>query len=334
MRKTALLTVGFIIVASIIGLWYILAPAPEKTVPVTIAYAPFESTALIWIAEDKGFFSRHNLEISFRKYDTGAKALDATLNAEADIAVGTAEYPVVVRVLLKKTPSIVGTIDKGDFIYLVGRKDRGIQSVLDLKGKKVGIAIGTVAQFHLGRYLNLHGMDYDDITLVDLKTPEEWINEVAVGTVDAGVTAQPYADMAKKRLGGNGVVWPVQSQQPVFGLLAADRTWTAKHPDLVIRFLAALAEAEEFLNDHPAESKAIVRNRLNLDASYMDSVWKQNRYGLSLDQSLVLAMEDEARWMIANGLTTEKAIPDFLDYVAESGINKVKPDAVNVIRAR
>jgi hypothetical protein len=43
-------------------------------------------------------------------------------------------------------------------------------------------------------------------------------------------------------------------------------------------------------------------------------------------------MEDEARWMIRNNLTTEKQVPDFLDYIREDGLKAVKPEAVNIIR--
>ena len=43
-------------------------------------------------------------------------------------------------------------------------------------------------------------------------------------------------------------------------------------------------------------------------------------------------MEDEARWMITNNLTTEKQVPNFLDYIYEDGLKAVKPEAVNIIR--
>jgi NitT/TauT family transport system substrate-binding protein len=64
----------------------------------------------------------------------------------------------------------------------------------------------------------------------------------------------------------------------------------------------------------------------------METVWSQNQFSLSLDQSLVAAMEDEARWMIANGLTSETEVPNFLDYIYMDGLQAVKPEAVNIIR--
>ena len=58
-------------------------------------------------------------------------------------------------------------------------------------------------------------------------------------------------------------------------------------------------------------AKAIVQKRLNYTDAYMATVWPQHQYSLTLDQSLLTAMEDEGRWMIKNNLTTEKTITRF-----------------------
>jgi hypothetical protein len=44
------------------------------------------------------------------------------------------------------------------------------------------------------------------------------------------------------------------------------------------------------------------------------------------------SLEDEARWMIRNNLTSEKQIPDFVNYIYTDGLKAIKPEAVNIIR--
>ena len=75
-----------------------------------------------------------------------------------------------------------------------------------------------------------------------------------------------------------------------------------------------------------------MQKRLGYDDAYIAKVWKDNLFSLSLDHSLVAAMEDEARWMITNKLTAEKKVPDFLDYIDLDGLKAIKPEAVNIIR--
>ena len=279
----AIIVVILLIALAGSGIWYLVNSSttdPGTPGSITVAYAPFESTALFWIAEDRGFFNDNNLNVTIRKYDSGAAALDGISNGDADIAVGTSEFPFVGNAFQKENIRIIANIDKGDFIYIVGRKDRGIENVSDLKGKKVGTTLGTAAQFYLGRFLDLHGMNMQDITLVEVKTPEEWVNAVATGDIDAVITAQPYANSAKDRLGTNAIFWQAQSNQPVNGLVISTDDWITQHPELADRFLKSLIQAEDYAITHPEEAKAIVQKRLNLSDAYIDTVWKQNQFSV------------------------------------------------------
>ena len=40
-----------------------------------------------------------------------------------------------------------------DYAFVVGRKDHGIKTIPDLKGKKIGVVRGTILDFQLGRFL-------------------------------------------------------------------------------------------------------------------------------------------------------------------------------------
>lgn len=323
-----------VIVLSALGVWYFTGPSPAwsgQPEEVTVAYSPFESTALFWIAEDQHFFRTNGLNLSLRKYNSGAGSLDGVVNGEADLVVGVTEFPLVGKALEGANVRAIGVIDKGEFTYLVARKDRGIANISDLKGKRVGTTTGTVAEFYLGRFLALNGMTMRDITMVDVRTPDGWVDEVAKGNIDAIATAQPYANAARDRLGDNAVMWSIQSRQHLFGLVVSTDTWIAQHPDPVRRFLLSLAQAEEFANTHPAEARAIVQEHLNFSEGYMPAVWQQNQFSLTLDQSLISAMEDEARWMIANNLTAEKMVPDFRNYISTKGLDEIRPGSVRII---
>jgi len=175
-------------------------------------------------------------------------------------------------------------------------------------------------------------MDIKDVVVVDLKRPEEWVSSILNADVDAICTAQPYIDAIKETMGDKVVVWPTQSNQPVFGLVISSGEWIENNPEIASRFLKSLAQAEEYLTGHPAESKVIVQRWLDVDTDYMETVWSQNQYSLSLNEYLILSMEDEARWMINNNLTTEKQMPDFTEYIYEDGLKAVEPNVVNIIR--
>ena len=108
--------------------------------------------------------------------------------------------------------------------------------------------------------------------------------------------------------------------------------WITHHPKLVTQLLKSLAQAEEYVMNHPVEAESILQKRLHLNDSYAKTAWLRNEFSLSLDQSFILAMEDEARWMIKNNLTSEKQVPDFMNYIHVDGLKAVKPEAVKIIR--
>jgi len=327
----SLLVVMVVVIAGCTG----TAPGTGGQVPpeqVTVAYSPYESTALLWIARDRGFFQENGLNVTLRKYDSGSGSLDGVLRGEADMTIGVTEFPLVRQVFSGTQARALGVVDHGFFTYLVARKDRGIAYPADLRGKKIGTTIGTIAEFHLGRYLALHGMTLHDITLVDVKQPDDWVNAVADGRIDAIATAQPYADAARDRLGANAVVWPVQSHQPLYALVVSTDGWVKGHPDAAARLLRALGQADDFAAANPGGARAIVQKDLDLQPEYMDTVWSQNEFALSLDQSLITTMEDESRWMIRNNLTNATEVPDFRQYLYTDGLDTVKPGSVSIIR--
>ncbi len=92
-----------------------------------------------------------------------------------------------------------------------------------------------------------------------------------------------------------------------------------------------MIQAEEYAITHPDDAKAIVQKRMNYTDATMATIWPDHHYS-TLDQSLILAMEDEARWMIKNNLTAEKQVPNFLNYIHEDGLKAIKPESVNIIR--
>jgi NitT/TauT family transport system substrate-binding protein len=327
----AIVAVTVVIIGAAVLLWP-RAPAgyTGKMESITIGTPLNESSTLIYIAAEQHFFAGNGLNVIIRDYDFGALALNSMLIGEVDIALAT-EFPLVIKALRKEKVHTIGSIGKFEFVYLIGRKDRGIEKISDLKGKRIATARQTIAEFHLGRYLNLHGISLEEITLIDLQKSEQLTDALVTGNTDAIVTQHPYVAAAEERLGANGVVWPVQSGQAMFSPIICRDEWITHHPELVTRLLKSLAQAEVYVVNHPVEAEAILQKRLNLKSSYVKTVRLRDQFSLSLDQSLIVAMEDEARWMIKNNLTGEKTIPDFTKYIYLDGLKAVRPEAVNII---
>jgi NitT/TauT family transport system substrate-binding protein len=301
-----------------------------KTETLTFANLRLAASTLIYIAQDKHCFSDNGLVVTIKENDTGLATTDALLKGQAELGT-MAEFLMVSNTLQKKPLRILGTMDKTMTMELIGLKNRGVTKASDLAGKRIGLGLGTSSEFYLGRFLEINGRNIGDVTVVNTP-PAKLRDAVSSGTVDAVVAWAPYSTQIKELSPGNTVAWQVQSGQSVFGLIVGTNDWVTSHPDTVSRFWRSLAQAQGFLTRHPDEAKEILRRNVGYEMSYIDSIWPQYDFSLSLDQSLIIAMEDEARWMIKNNLTTEKQVPVFANFINENGLKAVRPEAVNIIR--
>ncbi len=299
--------------------------------PIAFGTVMLEPSLPLFVADEKGFFTDNGLVVTFRIYDVGANAATGLVNHEVDMASPVAEYPFINKIFGGTSVKAVASMDKVDYAFVIGRKDRGIQQISDLKGKKIGVVRGTILEFQLGRFLELNGIKPSEVTLVSGSLAQ---GEAAIksGEVDAVMTIPPFTVNIQQALGSNASLWPAQNSQPFYSLVLADGAWVNEHPKTLEKFLTAMRQAEEFIAGHPDEAKAILKQKLNFSDTEIARVWEQNRYVLSLDQSLITAMEDQARWIIQNGLTAATSAPDFLDFIHEDPLKKINPDAVNIIR--
>jgi NitT/TauT family transport system substrate-binding protein len=297
---------------------------------LTLAAVPTELNAMVYVAEDQKFFARNGLQVNLKGYDSGATSAAGMLNGEADIALA-AEFPIVSQVFNKKDIISFGTITKYENTYIIWRKDSGIETIQDLKGKRIGVTLHTISEFYLGRTLELNGMNIQQVTLVDTKASESektFLN----GEVDAVVIWEAWVTQLSQRVGKQAITRPLQSGQYAYWNLVSTRDWGKKHPHMLRWLMKSLVQAEDYILSHQGEAKAIVRKQMNFDAAYMEIIWPRYQFALSLDQSLITAMEDEARWMIRNKLTSEENIPNFMDYVQEDALKTIRPHAVTIIR--
>jgi len=333
MQKTGYIICAIVVIAAVAGFagWYIIpyaepTPAPDNLVITT---GSPEYSALTLVAAKKGFFTKYGLNVTIRDYPSGIGAVDELMSGNADLAYA-AEFVGVS--LIGKYPDlrILGSTANCDVISIIARTDRGIVSPQDLRGKSIAVPKNTQAEFFLGRYLTLNGINHTDI-IIHYLAPTDLVQSVVSGQSDAAIIWEPNVYTIEQQLGMNSTTFPAQGGQQFYWLIYTRPDVIRTRPDVLIKYFQALEEAERYLNLNEYESKAIIQNRVNLPTSYVNSLWKKSQYVLSFDQSLIIAMEDESRWMISNNLTDKKVVPNYLDYISTESLRTVSPVSVNII---
>jgi NitT/TauT family transport system substrate-binding protein len=296
---------------------------------ITFGSLPNETNSLVYIANDQKYFADNGLNIIFKNYTSGVADAGALLNGQVNIAIAT-EFIVAEEALSNASLYTFGSNCKFLSFNMVARTDEGINSISDLKGKTIGVAFGTIAQFYLGTFLEQNNLNLSNITLVNVPFAQSQ-NALANGTINAVLVLQPYVNQIESFFGSKVVVWQAQSNQFGYNDLICTRSWAQQNPNLIARFLKSLIQAQNFIINHQNQSIDIVTKTLNYASTYLPSVWSNYQFSVTLDQSQILAMQDEAQWLISNNLTNTTTIPNFLNYVYTNGLETVNPNAVNII---
>jgi NitT/TauT family transport system substrate-binding protein len=304
------------------------ADPPEK---ITIAYSTASNAILMYIAFAKGYFAEEGLDATPQPYPFGKLALKAVLDGRADLGT-SADTPLMFAVMNGQkitTLAVIQTSNRDTAI--VARQDLGIATPTDLNGKKIGVTLGTNANFFMDAFLLDHGIDTDKVKTVDMK-PDEMVAALVEGRVDAVSSFNPTITLLKKELGNKGTVFFDESIYTENFCVAAMQDYVKKNPNTIKKVLRSLIRAETFVQQNPEDARRIVAEFIKMDKVLLDEIWPTFSTKITLDQALLVDFEDQTRWALKQRSTSRKDMPNYLDFIYSDGLLAVKPSAVRIIR--
>jgi NitT/TauT family transport system substrate-binding protein len=329
--KTVLLSAA--VVTAGIGLWLALRPAgvaPPVQNIVIAANTDYVGVCAVMAAQKQGYFADRRIAVQVLPYSSGRQAMQAVVSNKADMAT-VADIPVMFAGLDNIPVQVLTTIFRtGQDHGLVARRDRGIAMPGDLKGKRIGVTLGTSGHFALEVFLNRQRLDTRDVELRNY-APEGLQQALADGVVDAIAGWDPFLGLAQEQLGANAVRFSGQDvYESIYNMVAPTR-YVRQHPQTVIRLLQALEQGERFCRENPVAAIAFLPRLTAQGKAALLASWPSHHFGLELDQSLLLVLEDQSRWAIKGGLTAAREVPNFLDYIYVEGLKTVSPSDVTII---
>jgi ABC-type nitrate/sulfonate/bicarbonate transport system substrate-binding protein len=288
--------------------------------------------ALPFIAAQRGYFRQKGLDAEVVRYPSGKLALKAMLAGDVDVAA-VADMPIMSHSLQRDDFAVFASIawtEQG--AWLLARKDKGISGPTDLAGKRVATQRNSAVHFFLSMFLLKHGIADSDVELVFMKAVE-LPQALADGRIDAFSMRNPFIRDAKELIADQALeMFDPNVYRQTFNLV----TWKERlrtDSATVERLLAALVEAENLLiRDEELARSALVAHLGVAREAEVRADWGKYTFSLTLDQSLFVTLEDQARWALARNPELGDEIPNYLGFVDTRPMAAVKPEAVSVIR--
>lgn len=327
MKKVIILT-AIIAIAVGIGVFGYPKLTAKKLVnpdnPVAIGAS--KTAVLVWIAQKQELFKKHGVNVIVKEASSGVGAAKSLLNKEVDLATSS-EFVLVNNSLKNNKIQIISTISSSNDCSLIARKDKNINSLAELEGKTIGVHKGGIAEFFLGRLLKKNNIANANIQ--NIKTPDLVDNFVA-GNIDAFLSWEPHVYRAQQQLNKNSVNLTAPNNESYYFLLTTLKDFSNDNPVVIQKILQALTEASSLVTNNPELSKRILKEKFNFTPEFIDYFWNLHQYVVALPQSLLLLMENEAKWLSENQNKSSVNIPNYLEYIDKSHLEKLRAESVTI----
>jgi len=222
--------------------------------PLKIGYSDWPGWVAWEVAINKGWLKEAGVNAEFQWFDYSA-SMDAFGAGKIDADLVTNGDALVMGSGGAKSVSIMLTDYSSGNDMIVGKP--GINSLADLKGKKVGIEIGLVEHLLLLNGLKKAGIPEEAVTLVNTKT-NDTPQVLASGAVDAIGAWQPNSGMAMQQLPGSHPVY-TSADEPglIYDVLAVNPTSLNARKADWMKVIKLWDRVVHYINDPATQADAV-----------------------------------------------------------------------------
>ncbi len=312
------------LLASAIGVglapWSVARPAraAEKPSQIRIDWATYNPVSMV--LKEKGLlekeFAKDGIGILWVQTLGSNKALEYLNAGSIDFGSTAGSAALLGRINGNPIKSIY-VFSKPEWTALVTRKDTQINTIRDLKGKRVAVTRGTDPHIFLVRALLSVGMTEKDISEVLLQHPDGKVALIR-GDVDAWAGLDPM--MAAAQVEDGARLFYRNKAANTYGILNSSEDFLSKYPDLAKRVLAVYEQARKYcLANYDVEKNTFmavtklpgdvvdIQLKERTDLTF-NRIWPEQR-----DTILQAGLALQQAGVIAANVDVKKALDDLVD---------------------
>lgn len=303
--------------AAMAGVFGVLAlgAAKAEDTKIRIGYPSGMNGQVPVVLEKAGIAPKHQLAAEFTGFQYGPPMMEGLVSGQLDAVVTSFLPPLNLSAKAPGTIKFVATLGQSSHSLLVP-KDSAAKTLADLKGKKIGVSLGS--ESHLDLILSLKKANLDpktDVELVNLQ-PNELPAALEKGLVDSALIRQPQVLRLEESLGAKKVeTWP-------FRFTSIVRTdYLNANPDAVKRYVEALKDAVLYIATNPDQSATWFAESQRLNPDVVKKLADENPlYAAKSRDDIKIEIDDNFKTLLAerlqaaidNGLVKAKVDPSTL----------------------
>jgi len=291
---------------------------------MTIATGVDPVFSAYYVAQQEGLFKKHGLDVRINTGPSGSAMVSFLVNGQIESAFGSEIAGVSNHNL---DPNVVVVAQATRLVRWIALLGRNIDTLDQLKGKKVGVARGSGGEVFWLAMLDKLKLNPADYTVVNVEAPE-MVAALERGNIDAYAVWEPWVTRGLAAVKNTKVLKDQEGilEQGVY--IYMNLGWIRKNPAQAESFMRALVEATDVINkDRKRAAKDVSDFLKNLDPPLVEQLMTKLRFEVVLDDfTLSLFRLAEAQLKQQGKLTKPL---DYREFIYPEVLRKVQPAKVN-----
>jgi NitT/TauT family transport system substrate-binding protein len=251
---------------------------------MTIATGVDPVFSAYYVAQEEGLFKKHGLDVRINTGPSGSAMVAFLVNGQIESAFGSEIAGIANHNL---DPNVVVVAQAARLVRWIALVGRNVNSLDQLKGKKVGVARGSGGEVFWLAMLDKLKLNAADYTVVNVEAPE-MVAALERGNIDAYAVWEPWVTRGLAAVKNTKVLRTQEGilEQGVF--IYMNQGWIKKNPAQAEGFMRALVEATEIINkDRPRAARDVSAFLKSLDPPMVEQLMTKLTYDMELSQASI-----------------------------------------------
>ncbi|MCF3128362.1 sulfonate ABC transporter substrate-binding protein [Acinetobacter soli] len=296
-----------VIAAGITSMMMLSGCAKEQKQALTTLNIGFQKYGLLPIVKQRGDLDQalkaQGIQVKWVEFPAGPQLLEG-LNVGSVVFGESGEAPPIFA--QAASPNLVYVANQPaapNAEALIVQKNSPIQSIQDLKGKRVALNKGSNVHYLLLKLLEKNQLTLQDIQVVYLP-PADARAAFEKGAVDAWVIWDPFFAAAEQQIGAR-VLATGQNLVSNHQFYLADRKFAEQHPEVLKTVVQQLNQTTEWVKTHQDDAARLLEKPTALDFNILKTSISRMGFGVTPLSSDVIQQQQ----YVADAFYQQKLIP-------------------------
>lgn len=244
-------------------------------------------------------FGKDQINVAFSEITQGPKMTEAMAAGSLDFANALGGTSAILAAANGVPLKVIGIYSRAPKAFTIMTKDPAIQSVADLKGKKVAGPKGTILHQLLLAAGHKNGLTVGDVNFVNMDIPPA-MTAMLSGNVAAALVAGPAVSKAQEA--GARVLTTGEGLLSATIVIAVRTEFLDKHPDLVKRYLKVHAESLQYSKDHRDEVYKMAAEETGLALGQVKEMYDLYDFSPAITEEDIRDLEKTQEFLQQNGM--------------------------------